>query len=140
MRRRSIQSNEEDSPEEPLVNLTPLIDVVFVVLISFMLLAPMLDLDSIQLAPGGETSKKEALQKESQLSISIRADNSIWFQGRPTNLKELAKVLSLEKKRRPNEIPQLIPDASSHFQTYQEVKNILESCGFEQLDIILRPP
>lgn len=141
MRRRSIQSNEEEPPEEPLVNLTPLIDVVFVVLISFMLLAPMLDLDSIQLAPGGDASKKEALQiQESHLSISIRADNSIWFQGRRTNLKELEKALTLERKRRPNEIPQLIPDASSHFQTYQEVKNLLESCGFAQLDVILRPP
>ncbi|MBM3184115.1 MAG: hypothetical protein FJZ64_02270, partial [Chlamydiae bacterium] len=53
MRKRPLQLLEEEGNEEPLVNLTPLIDVVFVVLISFMLIAPILDIDSLTLAPSG---------------------------------------------------------------------------------------
>lgn len=141
MRKRHLPILEEDPQDEPLVNLTPLIDVVFVVLISFMLIAPVLDIDSIALAPSGPASKKETCSiQNNPLSISIRADNSIWFQGQKVNLESLEKQVLLEKTKRPNELPQVIPDAHSHFETYCQVKNILESCGFEQMDIILRPP
>ena len=141
MRRRQLPLLEEDLPDEPLVNLTPLIDVVFVVLICFMLIATVLDIDSISLAPSGPASKKEnSSVQNNPLAISIRADNSIWFQGHRMSLPDLEKHLLIEKQRRPNVTPQMIPDARSHFETYCEVKNLLETCGFEQMDIILRPP
>ena len=140
MRKRHLQILEEELPEEPLVNLTSLIDVVFVVLISFMLIAPVLDIDSISLAPSGPASKKEvSAGQTNSLTITIRADNSIWFHGQVMSLETLEKHLRLEKIRT-NISPQVIPDAHSHFEIYCQVKNILESCGFEQMDIILRPP
>lgn len=140
MRKRQNLLSEEETIEEPLVNLTPLIDVVFVVLIAFMLIAPILNIDSIQLTPGNSSHKKELpAVTTNSLSVSIRSDDSIWFQGGKLNFKELEQKLQVEKKRRAHEIPQLIPDAQAHFETYQQVKNIFESCGFEQIDIVLRP-
>jgi biopolymer transport protein ExbD len=139
MRRYQTPLSDEESLEEPLVNLTPLIDVVFVVLIAFMLIAPILNIDSIQLSSGEASSKKELPSITTHpLSISIRSDNSIWFQGKKTTLKELQTELIGEKKRRPKEIPQLIPDARAHFETYNQVKNVIETCGFQQMDIILK--
>jgi len=141
MRRRRSLLLDDETTDEPLVNLTPLIDVVFVVLISFMLIAPVLEIDSVDLAPSGPSSKKDSLAiQDSPLAISIRADDSIWFRGERISLPELEKRLMQEKKRLPAETPQLIPDARSHFDTYCQVKNVLETCGFEQMDIVLRPP
>ncbi|MBI5272821.1 MAG: biopolymer transporter ExbD [Chlamydiia bacterium] len=141
MRRRPPPFLEEDLSEEPLINLTPLIDVVFVVLIAFMLIAPILDVDSILLAPSGSASKKETPPLQNgPVSISIRKDNSIWLEGKRVSLLDLEKRLTLERKRAPHMIPQMLPDASAHFATYQQVKNVIESCGFEQVDIVLRPP
>ncbi len=137
MRRKPSLSLEEEGIEEPLINLTPLIDVVFVLLISFMLIAPVLEIDLVELAPGGPSSKKEAAN--TPLAISVRADNSIWYQGKRIHLAELEKALKVEKLRHPHQTPQLIPDKKAHFGTYQEVKNILELCGFEQMDIVLQP-
>jgi len=140
MRRHQTQLSKEDSLEEPLVNLTPLIDVVFVVLIAFMLIAPILSIDSIQLASNNSPHTKQLpTSSNNTLSISIHSDNSIWFQGKKTTQKDLKTALETEKKQKKNQIPQLIPDAHAHFETYNQVKNIIESCGFEQLDIILRP-
>lgn len=135
--RRKLLSSEDGDSEEPLINLTPLIDVVFVVLITFMILAPVLDIDWIQLAPAGPGSKKESTN--SPMTISIRSDNSIWFQKNQMTLKELEYVLRSEKMRYPHQSPQIIPDKMAHFGTYQEVKNVLEICGFEQMDIVLQP-
>jgi biopolymer transport protein ExbD len=137
MRRKLSPSFEEEGESEPLINLTPLIDVVFVVLISFMLIAPVLDIDLVELAPGGPSSKQET--SNTPLAISVRADNSIWFQGRQMNLTDLEKTLKIEKGRHPGQTPQFIPDKNAHFGTYQAVKNTLELCGFTQMDVLLQP-
>ena len=137
MRRKLPLSLEEEGPDEPLINLTPLIDVVFVVLITFMLIAPILDIDQVDLATAGPSSQQEA--SNSPLAISVHADNSIWFQGKRMTLTELEKALRIEKSRHPGKIPQLAADRSAQFGTYQAVKNTLELCGFEQMDVLLKP-
>lgn len=128
---------EEDSLEEPLVNLTPLIDVVFVVLIAFMLIAPVLDTDHVELAPSG-VSRQTAITSP-QISLIVRADNTIWLRGKQISLAALSKQMAIEKKLHPGQIPQVIHDRRAEFGTYQGVKTALETAGFEQMDIVLRP-
>lgn len=137
MRRRLLHSTDEESLEEPLINLTPLIDVVFVVLIAFMLIAPVLDLDLVQLAPGGKGNKMESTN--SILAITLKADNTIWYRQKKVNITELEQLLKIAKKQNPSQIPQLIPDKQAQFGAYQSIKNVLESCGFDQMDIVLQP-
>lgn len=138
MRKRRA-SSEESSLEEPLINLTPLIDVVFVVLITFILIAPVMHLDHVELASSGQTKEKTA-PKQSPLTIHVKADNTIWFQGRALSNRELKEALKIEKKSHPGQIPQLIQDHRASFGTYQTVKNTLEDCGFDQMDVVLSPP
>lgn len=135
MRRRQSLYLEEEN-EEPAINLTPLIDVVFVLLITFMLLAPILNTDHIELATHGETNKSQA--KASPITITIRSDNTVWFQGNSLDLKSLEIALKTEKKMHPSICPQLITDKNSRFGIYQDVKNVVENCGFEQMDILLQ--
>jgi biopolymer transport protein ExbD len=137
MRKRFRSLPEDDSMEEPVINLTPLIDVVFVVLIAFMLIAHVLDIDSVDLAQSGGGEKKEL--EAGPLSIIVHADNSIWIQGTKVSLAQLQAHLKQEKKRHPNAVPQLIHDKQAQFGTYQSVKNMLETTGFAQMDVILKP-
>jgi Biopolymer transport protein len=136
--RRSRASSEESSLEEPLINLTPLIDVVFVVLITFMLIAPVLHLDHVELASSSQT-KESVSPNQSPITIHVKADNTIWFQGRSLSAKELGEKLKLEKSSYPNQVPQVIQDHRASFGSYQTVKNTLENCGFDQMDVVLSP-
>ncbi len=138
MRKQHSLLSNRGSEEDSLLNLTPLIDVVFIVLIAFMLMAPLLEIDSIALAPSGEAHSKPASQNH-PISITLRADNTLWFQGKEIPFSALEKTLLHAKTQFPNAIPQIIPDARSHFETYQKVKNSCEACGFETLDIVLKP-
>jgi biopolymer transport protein ExbD len=125
--------------EEPIINLTPLIDVVFVVLISFILIAPMLEIDNVQLASGIGQEKGGAALESSPLTLVVRSDNTIWVQGKVCNLVELEKLLLMQKKQFPGQVPQVIHDKNASFGTYQNVKNLLERCGFKQMDLVLKP-
>lgn len=127
--------------EEPAVNLTPLIDVVFVILIGFILVAPLLEIDRIELAGAPEERSQPSIsvQEASPIAIHVRQDNSIQFKGKTVTPSALKMALIDAKKLYPKAQPQLFQDKKAHFGTYQEVKNSLEAAGFEQLDVVLSP-
>lgn len=127
--------------EEPSVNLTPLIDVVFVILIMFILIAPLLELDRVELADGAEEHAKGAIavQETSPITIYVSKDNKITLNDQPITIDKLINELREIKKQYPNVRPQLFHDRRGHFGVYQSVKNAAEIAGFQQMDIILKP-
>ena len=140
MARRRAISHREPS-DEATINLTPLIDVVFVVLIMFIIVAPLLELDRVALARAASKENKElSLAPESSaLTIHVRADDSIWFQSRRISEMELPLVLKQARKQYPQKRLQLYHDKKGSFGVYQTIKNAVEGAGFEELDVILQP-
>ena len=138
MRRKRRRGGEEESVE---INLTPLIDVVFVVLIVFIIVAPMLEIERLELSTGSqaETKKLISYQEPSELKIEVREDNTIWVEKQCVRLQDLKGVLISKKVRSGNVIPQLFQDERSSFGTYNQVKNALEEAGYEEVDLILKP-
>lgn len=127
--------------EEPTINLTPLIDVVFVILIMFILIAPLLELDSIKLAeaPTSPNDHTLSVQERSPISIHVRQDNMVLLNQQPIAIGALSAKLKELKTQYPKAKPQLFHDKRAHFGTYQSVKNAAEEAGFDQMDIILNP-
>lgn len=135
IKRRKVDVNE------PTINLTPLIDVVFVVLIAFILVAPLLDRDQVELAPGGALPSHMPLSMRdaSPIQIHVRADNVILLSGSKVLLSELPSKLAFMKQHYPQAKPQVFHDRRAHFGTYQALKNCLEQVGFDEMDIVLAP-
>lgn len=125
--------------EEPQVNLTPLIDVVFVILIMFIVISPLLELDRVQLAEGKNDFAETTVQESSEIAIHVHRNNSVWFAGKLIKIEELVLVLKQARQKQPNARAQLFHDKQAHFGTYQSVKNAAEEAGFKELDVILKP-
>lgn len=139
--RPSFRWSNNQSIEEPTVNLTPLIDVVFVILIAFIVVAPLLELDRVELASAGEASEEKvtSVQETSPIAIHVRQDNKVLVNGQIVSMNQLVDYLKQSKKRYPKARPQLFHDKKAQFGTYQAVKNAAEAAGFQQMDIILKP-
>lgn len=127
--------------EEPSINLTPLIDVVFVLLITFIVVAPMLELDRVELADASGEAKEEVIsaQDNAPITIHVRGDNKVFFNGKEVNMMLLPQILQQAKQRHPDARPQLFHDKKAHFGTYQTIKNAAEVAGFAEMDIVLKP-
>lgn len=126
--------------DEAPINLTPLIDVVFVILIMFIVLAPLLDLDRIELAEGGKHAEETSAtrQENSPILLHVYSDNTIKLNQRAVTLEELKTALVVAKKITPEAIPQIFHDKKATFGTYQAIKNLIEEAGFSQMDVLLR--
>lgn len=141
MARFGRQSASYRTVEEPAVNLTPLIDVVFVILIMFILVAPLLEIDRVELAFAPEEHSEESLaaQESSPIAIHVHKDNSVWLNSQKVKVEQLGSLLKQAKKKYPQARPQVFHDKRAQFGTYQAVKNAAEQAGFQTMDIILKP-
>lgn len=138
---KTFRRSSPEAFEEPAINLTPLIDVVFVILIGFIMIAPLLELDRVELADAPQASAHQsiAVQETSPIAVHVRQDNTILFGSRPVTLPQLIELLKEAKNRHPKTTPQLFHDKKGYFGTYQSVKNAFEEAGFDQVDVILKP-
>ena len=125
--------------EEPQINLTALIDIVFVVLIIFILIAPLLELDRVQLADAPKLNQPNSVTEASPITLQVQRDNTIWLNTQPTRIEALKDRLVDLRKHLPSARPQLFQDKKAEFGTYQSVKNALEEAGFSEVDIVLNP-
>jgi biopolymer transport protein ExbD len=127
--------------QEPPINLTPLIDVVFVVLIAFIMVAPLLERDQVQLASSGHSPTHEpvSMKDNSPIQIHVKADNSVLFCGASVDIPLLTDRLIQSRKQFPNAHVQVFHDKRAQFGAYQAVKNCVENAGFGEMDIVLMP-
>lgn len=125
--------------EEPTINITPLIDVVFVVLIMFIIIAPILEKDRIQLSQNGSENKNSKIEKTSPLSIHVSSKNEIFLNKKPITIDLLSSSLKKLKQALPETVPQVYYDKKAYFEHFEPIKCALESAGFTDMDLILEP-
>ena len=104
--------------EEPSIDLTPIIDTIFMLLIFFIMTTtfsrPVLDI----LLP--ESSEAEASDDRREQVISIKADGSLHYEGRQIDKSELDAVLS----ERPEALLNLYVDQKAPFEAFVGVVDI----------------
>ncbi|MBM3194217.1 MAG: biopolymer transporter ExbD [Chlamydiae bacterium] len=134
MRKKLLDEMNEDAE---LINLTPLIDVLFTVLVLFIVISPFLDIESVQLPPKG--SEATGQRNKRKIRIFVNKNEQIKINDTQVSLKQLSAVLIELKKTFQNEIPELYQDKNSPFGTYLNIKHALEQAGFEEMDLVVQP-
>ncbi len=135
-KKKPLSNHSFQDTSEGMINLTPLIDVVFVVLISFMIISPMLEVENITLATSGISNKNQS-KTSSHFKVYVKSDNSIWVDNKSISLLELKKIA--HKNLVSKKSPIVFHDEKASFGTYQKIKNLLEMTGFEEMEIALAP-
>jgi biopolymer transport protein ExbD len=81
MRRR-----QRREPEESDVNLTPMLDVVFIMLIFFIVTASFVKETGVEInRPSASTAQKQA----ASILVAITDDGEIWLQRRPIDVRSV---------------------------------------------------
>lgn len=120
----------EKSKTSPVVSLTPLIDVVFILLIFFMLVSQFMQLQkqSMPLTTTGEVSKTDT--DSTRIGI-IETSNAISYRVNSTEMN----WSQLEKYLQKNKVAEilLVPDANISLQTFIKVKESLSNLGIRKI-------
>jgi len=123
----------EPRRRRPLISLTPLIDVVFILLIFFMLASSFLDWRAIELAAPGRAVGGGSL--EGALLVDLRADG-LRLAGEPVSLDQLASRVGARLAVRPGQRVLLRPADGVPLQQAVTVLDRLAALGVTELALI----
>jgi biopolymer transport protein TolR len=117
------------------INVTPLVDVVLVLLIIFMVVTPMLQQGiDVQLPWGPHAERKPG--EERDLTISIRDDGSVFVGQSWIPDPDLPAFLRAEYDRDPTRSVMLKADARLPFQRVREVMKAANEARFVKIAIL----
>jgi biopolymer transport protein TolR len=116
------------------INMTPLIDVMMVLLIIFMISAPLLTVGVQVELPKTEAS---AVDDQTQpLTITIRADGSIYIQENAIAFSDLSTRLQALAGDGFDKPIFVRADGKSPYETVAQVMAALSSSGFTKINLI----
>ncbi|NWF35476.1 protein TolR [Mariprofundus sp. KV] len=126
---------------EPMgeINVTPLVDVMLVLLIIFMVTAPLLTQGVNVDLPDAEAPAMQ--QNIEPLVVTIRANGDIYMQKQkqPISIKQLAPRIQAMRQQKP-ELPVFIRgDAKTPYGRVAEVMSLLETAGIRKVGLVTEP-
>ena len=122
------------------INVTPLVDVMLVLLIIMMLVAPMLEQGvQVKLPVAANASPKP--QSQDQTIIAIGANRSLYVNAKPVQEAELATKVSelLENKPGGERIVIIRADEEVEYGAVMSAMDALRTAGIEDIGLITQP-
>jgi biopolymer transport protein ExbD len=126
--------------EEPFINLTPLVDIVFNLLL-FLMLATRFAADEdseqkfdVQLATAANARPLTALPDE--MIVHVAANGKVLLNGKPRTLRELEADLVTAKKNYADQTVLIRGDGQG---PYQNVVDVLAVCDRAKINVVSLP-
>lgn len=119
------------------INVTPFVDVMLVLLIVFMITAPLLVTGIEVRLPRTEAGQLQ--QKERPLTITVRGDGAIFLQETQVSLEELLPRLEALRGEARDAPIYLRGDREAAFGAVTAVMGRVRAAGFSNLSIVTEP-
>ena len=116
------------------INVTPFVDVMLVLLVIFMVTAPLMQQGVDVNLP---KAKGKELPPDERISLIIKKDRSIYLNDTPLSITEMRKKLEAVSKRNPNVF--LKADKDVPYGLVVEVMGEIKEAGIEKLGMITEP-
>jgi len=124
--------------EEPEINITPMLDIVFIMLIFFIVTT------SFTKETGATIIKPEAEQaaalQNGTILIGVRPNDDIWMEKRQIALHEVRQMVERARAENPEGSVVIIADKGSRIGTVTQVMDQVRLAGVEGIAISAEKP
>ena len=126
--KRNLKNNNAN------INLTPLIDIVFLLLIFFMLTANFIEKEGMKINVPETKSSPSPVKKEN-LIIYLTRENKIFYKGKFVSKEQLLKILKHDLLENPDKIVILKSDKNANVGIAVEILDIAKMAGAKKFVI-----
>jgi len=116
------------------INVTPMVDVMLVLLIIFMVTAPLLTVGVEVELP--KTSAEAMSNPEEPLVVTVRSDNAVFLQETQIAIEEVGARLKAITMNKPDTIIYVRGDATANWDGIAQVLAELQANGFNKVGIV----
>ena len=108
------------------LNVTPLLDLAFVLLIIFIITTPLLESNVPLELPNGSPNTNQPVDPKSIRTVSIDRNGQVFFESKPVELPVLEQELIAFHRDTPDAAVVIRADKSLRYQQVVDVMDILE--------------
>lgn len=130
MRRTSLLNQEQDSTQ---VDLTPMLDVVFILLIFFIVTTSFVSESGIEVDPPQAATAE--VQAQASILLAITSEGEVWVDGQPLTLNALGPVVARLQAERPQSSVVIQADKASKSGRLVEVMDRLRLAGIDKISL-----
>ena len=124
------------------INVVPYIDVMLVLLVIFMVTAPLMNPGQIELPQVGKTSSPPVQPME----VEVRTDQSLWLRDRArgstvrrVSRDELIQAIRAKQMRSPDQAVVISADKDVRYEAVLEVMDMLQQNQVRKVGLLAKP-
>ena len=132
-----IAVRNEGSKVSSNINVTPMVDVMLVLLIIFMVITPMLQKGiSVDMAKVNNPTPMQDADKEDALLVSVMRDGTVYFGADKILPDGLTSKVKDRLTNRTNKEVYVKADARAHFGNVVQVVDAVRAAGVDDLGLL----
>ncbi|TGL60482.1 ExbD/TolR family protein [Leptospira sarikeiensis] len=129
-------SSQNESEEISSINITPMVDIILVLLVIFMVTANFLKQESVNInlpkVQAADPNVSESLQ------VSLTKDGKLYLEGAETNIQALSNRLIRDSKFKPNMRLTLSADEGLTYGKIAETMGLIRKAGVTRIALSVR--
>ena len=133
----AISVRNEGAKVNANINVTPMVDVMLVLLIIFMVITPMLQNKvNVDLANSTTATPMDDANKEDSVVVAITRDSRIYLRQNQTTLQTLGTQVNDELQNKTSKIVYFRADARAHYGTVMDAIDAVRTAGVEEVGML----
>ncbi len=132
---------EKPATHEPMseINVTPLVDVMLVLLVIFIIAAPLMSSRLELELPKTEQAATPAIEPEAFVSISVDAQGQVYWDDQPVEAASLKQRLETVAQRDPQTELQLRADTAVPYGRMLQLIGMAQAAGLARIGFVADP-
>jgi biopolymer transport protein ExbD len=132
---------KEDGAPMAEINVTPLVDVMLVMLIIFMITTPLMNHKvKVQLPEAVVEKKEEKKQQIPPVTIAVTESGALVLNDEPSTKQAIESRLSVEAQKTPQPPVQIRGDKTTPYSMVNEIVKIAQAQGMAKVGFVTTPP
>jgi biopolymer transport protein ExbD len=119
------------------INVVPLVDVMLVLLVIFIITAPLLT-NSVKIDLPKATSSPNITRPE-HVEFAIRADGSLFWNGEPVAIESLPERFRVEAKKQPQPELHIRADRLTPYEKVAQAMSVAAQTGLVRIGFVTEP-
>ena len=119
------------------INVTPLVDVMLVLLIIFMITAPLMSHKiKVELPQADLDKRDETVPPAPPITVTVTKNGNLYWNDQPVTKSLLESQLSVEAQKTPQPAVNIRGDETTKYRTISEVVNTAQAQGIRKVGFV----
>jgi biopolymer transport protein ExbD len=136
-----IVKRDEGRKVNANINVTPMVDVMLVLLIIFMVITPMLtNKVNVTLVNTKNAVTMDDASKDDAVIVAVTRDSKIYLGQNQISLDQLGTTVQARLQDKPNKVVYFRSDARAHYGSVEDAIDAVRTAGVEEVGLLTEQP